>query len=379
MQARLPIAFTAAAALLTASSALAASHQLKQTYKSGAERPSSVEIENLVGAARVVAAKGSELVIEYTVVGGGADDAAARALAERVKLETKVSGKQLELRFRYPTDEYRVFIYDGLRSGSDTNTDYLGQRVRVTGPGARDGVEQHVDLLIQLPTGMALELEHAAGSLAAEGAQSDVELGVGAGDVRAQDGQGRFEADTGSGDVSVLNQRGAVSVDTGSGQVAVERVEGTIEVDTGSGDVSIKGSRGASFDVDTGSGSITVQDSSASLDMDTGSGNITAQGLVAGKLMHFDTGSGGVSVRGDLSALRDVDIDAASGGVVLETSTPLDLSLQIESSSGDIQVELPEMRDVRSTDGEFAATLGAGSGRAEIETASGGVRITLAR
>ena len=377
MQARLPIALTTAAVLLAGSGALAASHQLKQTFRSAAEQQTSVEIHNLAGAARVVPAQGNELVVEYTVVGGGKDEAEARALAERVKLETKQKGKELELVFRYPTDAYDAFIYEGLGSGSNTNTEYLGKRVRISGSSVRGAVPLHVDLVVQIPKGMALELEHVVGALVAEGVQSDIELEVTAGTIGALGGQGELSADTASGDITVASQRGPVSIDSASGEVALDRIDGTIDVDTGSGDISIKGSRGAAFNVDTGSGSITVDDSSADLDMDTGSGDVSARGLIAGSRMHVDTGSGDVNVRGDLSAVRDLDIDAASGGVTIETSKPLDLSLAIDSSSGDIKVELPGMRDVRSTEGEFAATLGAGTGRAEIDTASGGVRITL--
>jgi len=373
-----PTSTALAAVLLATSSAGAASFEKKDVYQSET-RPAEVEIVNLVGSARIVPAKGSTLVVEYTIVAGGSDDAAARALAERVTLASSTSGGELRLELRYPTDQHKAFVYR--RDGIDvsTQTEYLGERVRITSDSARGAVPLHVDLVVQVPEGTRVALEHAVGELAAEGLKADVELELGAGRISARDGQGRLSADTGSGDVSVLNQRGEVSADTGSGDVSLEGIQGRIDIDTGSGDVRIRSSRGDAFELDTGSGQVTIEDSSASLELDTGSGGLEARGFVAGSRMHVDTGSGDLEIGGDLSALRDLEIDAGSGEVSLATSKALDLRLAVDANSGDIDVELPDMRDVRSERGAFQATLGGGSGRAEIDTGSGDVRITMVR
>lgn len=374
MEAFRPLTLIAAIAL--AASAHAASHEIKSEYRSSTH--SAVEFENLLGAVKVLPAAGNELVLAYTVTAGGKDDAAARKLAESIQFKTDASSGRVVVKVIYPLDDHRTYLYTGRGYGYETNTEYMGDRVRVTSRD-RGAADVHVDLVAHVPKGYRARFDNAVGEIEASGVDADLDFDTGSGGITASDTRGRLRGDTGSGSIDVRKHLGEVEADTGSGDVELEGVTGEISADTGSGSITVRGSKSKLIKADTGSGRIEIVDSSGSLDADTGSGGVEARGFIAGERVRCDTGSGGVRLEGDLSGIRDLVIDTGSGGATLRSTKPLDLRLEIDTGSGGIKVDMPNMTDVHQDDGEFSATLGKGTGRADISTGSGGARIELVR
>jgi DUF4097 and DUF4098 domain-containing protein YvlB len=363
-------------ALAVPASAFAATHERKETVRGAKAR--SLSVDNLAGAVKLEPTSGGEFIVAFTVVGGGDDAAEAKAMAERIKFETKLDGDRLTIQVRYPTDEFRSFYYDDGRGGSsNTQSTYMGERVRVSSRSG--GADLHVDAVVQVPKGASARYANLVGDIKADKVVGDLDLDTGSGSVSARNGQGRVDADTGSGDVTVTDHVGEVDADTGSGDIELERVKGDLSADTGSGEVTLRKVTATRIDIDTGSGGIEIEDSSGSLEADTGSGGVRTRNYTAGERLEIDTGSGGARIQGDLGAVRDLHIDTGSGGVTLDSTTPLDLKLHVSVGSGDVDVDAPGMRDVRDREDEFEATLGQGRGRAEIETGSGGVRIRVGR
>jgi DUF4097 and DUF4098 domain-containing protein YvlB len=367
---------TLIAALALAATAAAANHEIKSDYRSSTH--SAVELENLLGTVKVLPATGKELVLEYTITAGGKDAAAARALAESIEFKTEDAGSRVVVQVIYPLEKYRSYVYAGRGSSYETQTEYMGRRVRVTSRD-RDAADVHVDIVARVPAGYRARFENTVGEIEATGVEADLDFDTGSGGITTRKTKGRLRGDTGSGAISVNDHTGDVEADTGSGEVELVDVVGDINADTGSGQVSVRGAKSRSIKADTGSGRVMIEDSSGSLDADTGSGGVFARNFIAGERVRADTGSGGVELEGDLSAMRDLDIDTGSGGARLRTTKPLDLRLEIETGSGGIRVDLPNMSDVREDDGEFSATVGKGAGRAVISTGSGGARIEQVR
>lgn len=366
------------AALAFAAASHAATHELKSEYRSS--KHATVEYENLLGSVTVVPASGKELWLEYTVTAGGKDDAAARRLAESIQFKTEESDGRVSIKVIYPLDDHRSFAFAKPNAqrgwGHETNTEYMGRRVRVS---SRGGTELQVDLVAHVPAGHRARFDNAVGEIEAEGVEADLDFDTGSGGITTRKTKGRLRADTGSGAVTVRDHQGDVEADTGSGAVEVVGVVGDVTADTGSGQVTVRDARARQIKADTGSGRVLIEDSSGSLDADTGSGGVFARGFTAGERVRADTGSGGVELEGDLSGVRDLVIDTGSGGARLRTTKPMDLRLEIETGSGGIRVDVPDMTDVRQDDGEFSAILGKGTGRASISTGSGGARVELVR
>jgi hypothetical protein len=312
---------------------------------------SAVAVYNLAGTVSIERGTGANVVIE--VMRAGRD--AARLEVER----TEVDGRPA-LVVRYPDDDV---VYDGsgggttqirVRSDGTFGRGMRGSRVTIRRSGS--GTHAHADLRILVPA------EHA------------VELRLGVGQVAASDVAGGLDIDVHSARVRTRNTRGPLRIDTGSGSVVVNDAEGDdVLLDTGSGSVEVNGIRASGLRMDTGSGRVTGNGIVATnLLVDTGSGSITLSDVSARDIV-LDTGSGRVQL--DLATqIESLLIDTGSGSVRLAVPADLSASVQIETGSGGIDVDLP-ITITRRGRRSLTGTLGSGAGHIQIDTGSGGVSL----
>ncbi len=370
----------------------------------------SLKLENLAGHLSV--SQGSHFQVTATVVDGGKDPATAQALAQSVHFDTQQSGSGFTVHVHYPVDHYTRYNYpdnDNNPTGNNggnfcflgvfcvndggSNLTYQGTEVNVYRNGNR-GTPLHVDLVVRVPAGMALALVNYAGLTEANGIHNDLRVKTSSGDVRVSDMHGQFTVDTGSGDVHVANLSGDFTADTGSGDVFAEGFKGNVHADTGSGDVHLSNGGGQLLYADTGSGDVTfskvsgdmkldtgsgdvhIDGAKGSLHADTGSGEVVATDYTSGDSIWADTGSGDVNLTGDLSAMRKLYIDTGSGDATLRTSAGLSLHLDASSDSGDLNINLPDMRNVVTHRGSFSADFGKAEGRGTISTGSGDITVS---
>ena len=125
--------------------------------------------------------------------------------------------------------------------------------------------------------------------------------------------------------------------------------------------------------IDVAAANVTVDDAKGSLLVDTGSGEVTASSVRANDVK-IDTGSG--NVRLDLLAdVRALDVDTGSGGVTINVPADLGAEVDIETGSGDIDLQNVTVRTTRLERDHLTGEIGDGKGRIRIETGSGGVRL----
>ena len=108
-----------------------------------------------------------------------------------------------------------------------------------------------------------------------------------------------------------------------------------------------------------------------SLNVDTGSGSIDIDNWMGGSNLTLDTGSGSISARGDFSSVERLSVDTGSGSISLISNTVP--NMKVDVSSRGIDVDFPDMTNVRKSRSSFRATIGAGTGRGDIESGSGSV------
>lgn len=303
----------------------------------------AVAVYNLAGVVRLERGTGPDVVVDVTR--GGRD-------AAKLTIATGSLSGRATLRVIYPDEDV---VYPELGRGSDvtlhvrddgTFNDHDGRhrrddgrRVRIAGWGG--GLEAHADVRIAIPAGKRVEAYLAAGRAFVSNVDGDLRVDAAAADVTAD------------------HVRGSLLVDTGSGDVRVSDVEGDVNLDTGSGDVTVDGVSGRDVRIDTGSGGVTAA-------------------RVRADDVNVDTGSG--DVRLDLiSDLESLYVDTGSGDVTINVPAELGAEVDIETGSGEIDLQDVTVRTTRLEQDHLRGEIGDGKGRMRIETGSGGVRLVRSR
>ena len=329
-------------------------------------RGTSIAVYNLVGHMRVTGGGSSA---SANIVRRGRD-------AAKLKIVTGPIGGRESLRIMYPDD--RITITDGkhqhnrtdvrvrndgtfgdtadARTGknhSHNNSPNSGRRVRIGGENG--GMDASADVEIQIPDGVSLRVNLAAG------------------DIVVRNINGDLAVDAAMANVTINDSKGVLDIDVGSGRMDVTNATGAITLDTGSGDITGRNLNGPSLSVDTGSGSITIDGCSADkMSVETGSGAVRMNG-VRGRTLGLDTGSGLVQL-GILSNFDLINIDSGSGSVTLTLPANFAASLSVDTGSGGIQTEFPVQISSKSRD-QMVGHIGTGGGKLVIETGSGSVRL----
>ncbi len=388
---------------------------------------SRVRVENLAGHMTVT--PGNQFQVIATVVAGGKDQAAAEALAKRVKLSVSNENGQVSVHVNYPVDRYDTYSYVPHNaenrehsgdnhcilffcfSGGETGLRYQGERVRVY--SGNRGVPLHVNVAVTLPAGTAGEFSNYVGLVSAADLRSDVKLASASGDLHAGQIQGVVSAKTGSGDVRISSHTGSLFASTGSGDVRIEKSSGDLKVSTGSGDVILNQAQHGRAKIETGSGDVNATDVALALEASTGSGDvvvsdltgsgdfstgsgdisikraatfqlkagtgsgdITIHALTATGTVDLGTGSGEVSVRGDLSGVTRLVAKTGSGDIVIHTTTIPSLHIVADSDSGEVHVNLPGMQNITVKRGYLRADVNGAKGSANLETGSGDITVS---
>jgi hypothetical protein len=312
-----------------------------------------VAVYNLAGDVTIEPTEGA--VVRVTVERRGAD-------AGRLDVATGRIGDAETLRVLYPADAIRFGDHGGrmelrVREDGTFGTGDGGRRVTIA--GNRGDLEAWADLTIGVPAGQTIRVHLAAGSVAASNVSGDLMI------------------DTHSANVSTRGTRGPLHIDVGSGEITVSGAEGDVTLDTGSGDVSVRDVQGDALYVDTGSGDVTAAAVAVrDLTIDTGSGDVDVTGGSA-RSASIDTGSGSVELN-LANSPDDVAIDTGSGSVTVRVPESFSARVEIETSSGDIDLEFP----LQVSDWErnhVAGTIGSGDGRLTVETGSGSVALLKSR
>jgi DUF4097 and DUF4098 domain-containing protein YvlB len=235
---------------------------------------------------------------------------------------------------------------DGTFGGGDA-----GQRVKIS---RTDGdLEAWAEIHIAVPRGQTLEVFQAVGEVSVSNVTGDLLV------------------DTHSAPVTTAGTIGRLTVDVGSGAITVRDAEGDVLLDTGSGSVHATDVRGDELRIDTGSGSVTVSGIAVrDLNVDTGSGGVAVSGSAANSVL-IDTGSGSVEVALSNNP-GDVAIDTGSGSVTVTVPESFGAEVDIETSSGDIDIEFP-LQVMGWERNHVAGTIGGGQARLQVDTGSGSV------
>jgi len=371
-------AFTTLLVVTACLPAMAATATLTRAWQYKTDATAGLEVRNLIGDIRVERGTDAGFHITATATIEARTQGEADTLVRAIDYRTRDIGAGSRFDVAFPKEQFPKIYHAG---GPDSwwgimYAGYLGEKIRLTGD--RDEAPMvRVNLLIRAPAGAKLDVSNMFGESVAQGFSGELRLDGGSGQLRSAGGEGRLELDSGSGEVEVAGHQGRVSADTGSGDVTIRDCSCEIDADTGSGTVEIRGGSGV-LRADTGSGRVTVEGFSGTIAADTGSGTVRAQGVSNLTELDVDTGSGSVSIDGDLSALKRLRVDTGSGSVRLHSAAAPSMEIVIDTGSGHVDVDAPGSMIKESDSGTWTVKLKDGSGSGVIDTGSGSVDIIVA-
>lgn len=228
--------------------------------------------------------------------------------------------------------------------------------------------------------------------------QSHVECNSASGSIDVRDLNGNVKSHAASGSVKAARVEGSVRLDSSSGSVRCEQVEGgDIRLGSASGSVrlskasnvgvcdlhSSSGSATAtdvqadSIKLGSASGSVTLIDAQAeAIDMNASSGPVKGEAIACSHLTAKSV-SGSVSVALSPSAPSDIVVDAGatSGSVTVVVPPGFAGQVDLSAISGSVTIDLPVAVQGRIDRRHVKGTVGEGSGRLTIRSASGSIRV----
>ncbi|QDE30115.1 DUF4097 domain-containing protein [Shewanella polaris] len=150
------------------------------------------------------------------------------------------------------------------------------------------GESPFIDLLVKVPSTLALNIKDGSGSIKIEDVSADIELIDGSGSIVINN-IGNLVLTDGSGSV-VLNNTGKLSLIDGSGSINITDVNGGIILQDGSGSIGINNVIG-DVSIDDGSGSIKVEQVSGLVKINDGSGGIDVANTKGLTIVNSGSGS----------------------------------------------------------------------------------------
>lgn len=214
-----------------------------------------------------------------------------------------------------------------------------GQAVRVDFWDLVHGYEMprvEVKLTIEVPRGVAVQLQSTSGDLVTEDVTGRQALESTSGDVTVRGSRSPVRAHTTSGNITASGVESA-DLETVSGDIEAESVRGPLRVATTSGDVSVSGLED-SLRVTSVSGDLRIGAAPRGVTARTTSGGITVE--EARGDVRLSTSSG--DIRLVLAPpLTRADISTVSGDVVASVSGSVGADLELRTTNGTLDVDLP--------------------------------------
>jgi DUF4097 and DUF4098 domain-containing protein YvlB len=357
-----------------------ATRSFQQPFPAGGE----VRLGNLAGRVELVRGQGPGVVVEATVHADFGSAAETQRLLQGMKW---VKGRE-EWVLSYPVEKYRSYTYpisnedSGIPSwlsflnlGSNANTTYRGERVRIYTNKGASAPTLYADLRITVPAGANQAVRNAIGKVRGGDLDGTLSIDTGSGDVQVASCSCQLGIDTGSGDVVVGSARGETTIDTGSGDVVVRRWVGNGSVDTGSGNVTVQKVSAGKLTIDTGSGDVTLQDGEAGrVIAKTGSGGVRVLAVELEDLT-AETGSGDVTVQSSLARTKRLSAETGSGDVEISAGPNASFDVVSDQGSGDLNVHYADAVLRKSGHKVVGAKRGDGRTAIHIETGSGDATI----
>jgi len=348
---RYRVAALGVVALLVAS--VAGAETLRQQSRRSVDlaQVATVTVQNPRGQIELRPSRDRALHLTALKIVRGSRASVVRRLADETQVELVRDGPRYRIRVKYPKGlSVRVNLWEGFN-------EYTIPRVEM-------------QLVVEVPAGVSVELETASADLASEAVPNPQRLETASGDIVVEAATGPVTIETASGDVRVIRGRG-LDVRSVSGDVRIEETRGPLRVATTSGDVNIAGATD-SLRIETVSGDVAVERAPGGAWVRTASGEIELR-QVTGRLIAESVSA---DIRATLQGpLREARVESSSGDVTLALASNVSCTIEMRTSSGDIHVDVPSQTRTVSRR-LVTAVVREGTAPAWLQTVSGNIHVT---
>jgi len=348
------IVLAASAAISAPAGAATWREQSDQTFS--VERVRTLRVENTQGGIEVVPGGAGTLRVTALKTTRANGDARARTLATETVVETQRVDGAFQLKVRYP----------------QRNTVRIGWRDLFRGELLTPRSE--VQLTIEIPANVALEIHAASADVSTRDLVSSQTVDAVSGDVTVVAPRGGVVITTVSGDVDVRDAR-SLEVRTVSGTIDVEQASGPLSLKSSSGGVSVSGARD-SIVVRSVSGDVRVDAAPRGLTANTSSGAIRAQNVAHHAMLSSASGDIEVSFA---EPLLQAQVDTVSGDITGRLADRLGCRIEMRTSGGDLDMRVPfklqsvSRREITGVVNGGRAPILLESSAGDIELLSGGI------
>jgi hypothetical protein len=364
------VRWTLLSALLCSWLPAAALETVERTLSAEIDATGPIVLDNLLGSVHVVGSDRPGVArLEARVVAEAKEAAAARELAESVRLTHDEKGGEQQLRLRFPVERHTAFrppkkgVKGLLRRWTSpvfhkpATVVYDGQVVEVGSGRKAAGLAVHVTLTV--PYDSITTVRQRVGSV-----------------------EGRA-------------LRGRLHVRTVDGLIAIERSLGELDAESDRADLHVVAFQGKKLRLRTADGQMELRDVRADeVHLETDSGSIRGDGVVGDALFattasgdvklgraepasaELTTGSGAVDLATHLNRLQDAVIRSESGDVTLRVGELTHFDLEAQTRSGEVKMLGGVELDLIDRQGS-TVVLKHGGGGADVRVAAAGGNLTV--
>jgi hypothetical protein len=134
------------------------------------------------------------------------------------------------------------------------------------------GESPFIDLLVKVPSTLALNIKDGSGSIQVDDVSAAIELTDGSGSI-VMNNIGTLALVDGSGSIIITKATGAITLQDGSGSIQINNVIGDVTIDDGSGSIKVNQVQGI-VAIKDGSGGIEVANTNGLTISNSGSGSV---------------------------------------------------------------------------------------------------------
>lgn len=311
----------------------------------------TLEILNSRGRVDLMPSADAQIHVTALKIVSLGDDEYAQKVLREITVEAGVRGDRYVIEVHYPRrHDIRIDFWDLFKSDGGMPL-------------------YEVRIACEVPRGLAVKARQTSGDIHSEGVAGVQTLESTSGDIEVQSAGAALEAVSTSGSVSVAGVQKA-RVRSVSGDVSVKVAAGPLRASTTSGSITVTGAQD-SLSLSSMSGDIRADRAPHGLTAETTSGEVMVRGISGSARVGSTSGDVQLSLR---QPLRGLEAGTSSGEIRVELDPAIACALEMHTSSGDIDVQVPMQMRNASRHGVTGSIRGGGT-PVSLKTSSGDITV----